>query len=205
MALNDSTRARFAVKALLSLGAATAALAVYAQTKQWATAAFRTWALATLTTMFMSAMVTAQAPGELRSHSGSTAQIRTVADAFARAVVAGDARAVAAMFAPDGYELPPGQPAVKGRPSIEQRYRAFFNSRVKVAAFTISPIASSIEGDVAYDVGTYLQRLSLPDGKTIDDVGKYIVILKRTQGEWKIAYSTYNGDSSTAPMPCSGH
>ena len=128
-----------------------------------------------------------------------------MADAFARAVVAGDAGAVAAMFAPDGYELPPGQPAVKGRPSIEQRYRAFFNSRVKVAAFTISPIASSIEGDVAYDVGTYLQRLSLPDGKTIDDVGKYIVILKRTQGEWKIAYSTYNGDSSTAPMPCSGH
>ena len=30
MALNDSTRLRFAVKALLSLGAATAALAVYA-------------------------------------------------------------------------------------------------------------------------------------------------------------------------------
>jgi uncharacterized protein (TIGR02246 family) len=154
----------------------------------------------------MTASMSAQAPATARrTHAESTAPIASMADAFSRAVVGGDPRAVAALFTPDGSELPPGQPAVKGRAAIEQRYRAFFTGPAKVTAFTISPIESAVVGDLAYTVGTYVQQLSLADGKTTADVGKYVVLLKRAQGEWKIAYSTYNGDSSTAPMPCSGH
>jgi uncharacterized protein (TIGR02246 family) len=195
-----------AMKTLLSVGAAATALAVCDQACRWTVTAIRASALATLSALFMTASMSAQAPATARrTHAESTAPIASMADAFSRAVVGGDPRAVAALFTPDGSELPPGQPAVKGRAAIEQRYRAFFTGPAKVTAFTISPIESAVVGDLAYTVGTYVQQLSLADGKTTADVGKYVVLLKRAQGEWKIAYSTYNGDSSTAPMPCSGH
>jgi uncharacterized protein (TIGR02246 family) len=193
-----------AMKTLLSVGAAATALAVCDQAWRWTVTTVRASAVATLSALFMTASMSAQTPAAAaHAGTGSPAQIRTVADSFTRAVVAGDARAVAALFAPDGYELPPAQPAVKGRASIEQRYRAFFSSGVKVTSFTLTPIASSIAGDVAYDVGVYEQHLSLPDGKAATDVGKYVVILKRTQGEWKAAYSTYNSDTTTPP--CAGN
>ena len=211
MAANDSNRqpasnlVRLAGRTLASTSAIAGLVLVGTQAKPWAIAARRTWTATTLTAMFISAMVTAETPAAAHAGTGSPAPIRTVADSFTRAVVAGDARAAAALFAPDGYELPPAQPAVKGRPSIEQRYRAFFSSGVKVTSFTLTPIASSIAGDVAYDVGTYEQQLSLPDGSAAADIGKYVVILKRTQGEWKVAYSTYNSDSTTAPCAGAGH
>ena len=49
-------------------------------------------------------------------------------------------------------------------------------------------------GDTAYDVGTYKQTLSMGSGATLNDKGKYSVILKRSGGEWKIAYLIYNSD-----------
>ena len=53
-------------------------------------------------------------------------------------------------------------------------------------------------GDTAYDVGTYRQTLALPGGGTVNDSGKYSVILKWSGGEWKIAYLLYDSD---APPP----
>lgn len=93
---------------------------------------------------------------------------------------AGDARAVAATFTVDGDELPPHHPAVKGRATIQQRYEAFFKGPVKMTAFAISPIESTIAGDVAYYVGTSTQTLLLPGG--VDDRSSCLLSLtRRTQ------------------------
>ena len=72
------------------------------------------------------------------------AQIANTPDVFTRAMLAGDARAVAATYTVDGYQLPPHHPAVKGRAAIQQRYEAFFKGPVKMTAFAISPIESTI-------------------------------------------------------------
>ena len=45
---------------------------------------------------------------------------------------------------------------------------------------------STSAGDTAYDVGIYALRLSTRTGM-VDDTGKYIVMLERTGGNWKIA------------------
>ncbi len=126
-------------------------------------------------------------------------EIVRVADAYVRAMLASDAATAAALYQEDGVEMPSCRPLVKGRAAIEQYFRGLMKE-VKITAFVLTHTESTISGDTAYDVGTYTQRLSTRDGM-VDDVGKYIVVLERTGGDWKIAYAIHNSDrpSPTAP------
>jgi uncharacterized protein (TIGR02246 family) len=198
----DNTLRNRLLRLSLYAGGSVAAVLVGIRATAWTVATLRSWTVATMSAMFISAAVAAQAPGGSAS-TGSRAnpEITAVADAYTRTFLAGDARAVAEMFTTDGYELPPNLPPVKGRTTIEARYHAFFNGPIKMTAFTLSHIEARIDGNTAYDVGTYEQRLSLPDGKSVTDTGKFVVILKRMPGEWKVAYSTYNSDLPAAPCP----
>jgi uncharacterized protein (TIGR02246 family) len=208
MARNESTwelkqfPVRRLVKTLLAAGTASLAVLAWMQSMSWVFTTLRNRMLATVALASMSAMVAAQAPsGRAPVQPTVNVQIANTADAFTRAMLAGDARAVAATFTVDGYELPPHHPAVNGRAAIQQRYEGFFKGPVKMTAFAISPIESTIAGDVAYYVGTSTQQLLLPDGKTVTEAGKHIAILKRIQGEWKLAYLTHNSD--VPALPCS--
>jgi hypothetical protein len=70
---------------------------------------------------------------------------------------------------------------------------------LKLTAFTFSHIECRIDRNVAYDVGTYEQHLARPSGETMTDRGKYLVILKRSQGAWKAANAIYNSDTPVQP------
>ncbi|HEY7498887.1 MAG TPA: SgcJ/EcaC family oxidoreductase [Vicinamibacterales bacterium] len=124
-------------------------------------------------------------------------EIVQAVETYRRAAMAGDARAVAAVYTEDAVELPACEPLVRGRAAIEQRYRKFFEGPVKRTAFTFSHLDTKIEGSVAYAVGTYDQRLSLPSGQTVSDTGKYLVILMRSKGAWKATYAIWNSDTPT--------
>src|SRR5262249_33137738 len=87
--------------------------------------------------------------------------IRAGADGYVAAVLSGDARAAAAVYREDAVEMVPGEPAIRGRAAIEQRYRGLFGSPVRVTVFTLDPSETRISGDVAFDVGTY-RRVAQP-------------------------------------------
>jgi hypothetical protein len=125
-------------------------------------------------------------------------------------------RTVAMIFALRGL-LAPASPAIEApnlatpRPEIVRVADAYVKAmlasdgllkEVKITAFMLTHTESTISGDTAYDVGTYTQRLSTRDGM-VDDTGKYIVMLKRTGRDWKIAYAIHNSDRPSM-MPGSG-
>jgi uncharacterized protein (TIGR02246 family) len=152
----------------------------------------------------MSAIVAAQAPSSSDTMQRTVnAQIVKVSDAYTRAILAGDARGLAALFTIDGYLMPPHIPAVKGQAAIQQGYETLFRGPAKITEFALSHIEAIIQGDLAFSAGTYTQRLLLSDGKTVGDTGKSIAILKRVQGEWKLAYLTYNSDLPSTPCALS--
>jgi uncharacterized protein (TIGR02246 family) len=165
-----------------------------------------TWARGTIGTFVVSTVLAAQRPAFTATPVKPTvdAAIVKIADDFRKAVLAADARAVAAMYREDGVELPNCAPAAKGRTAIEQRYREFFSTPIRMAAFTFTHAEAVASGDLAYDVGSYEDTLSLPDGSTATDKGKYVAILRRSQGDWKLAHLIYNSDAPAAPS-CSGH
>ena len=105
---------------------------------------------------------------------------------------------VAALYQEDAVEMPNCRPLVKGR-ADDRAVLSWPHEGGEITTFVLTHTESTISGDTAYDVGTYTQRLSTRDG-VVDDTGKYIVVLKRTGGDWKIAYAIHNSDRpSTIP------
>lgn len=124
------------------------------------------------------------------------------AEAFTKAVAAKDAKAVAALYVDDGIEMPPNRPAIKGKAAIEEYYAKLFNGPGPILEESTSThLEGRVSGDMAIDVGNYRDRIKLPDGNTINAVGKYIVVMKRVGEAWKVAYAIYNGDEPERPAP----
>ena len=131
--------------------------------------------------------------GQSRGAGSIDAAIARVADDYVKATLAGDAKAVAALYTEDAIEMPPNQPMVKGRAAIQQYYEKVFGG-MKMARFTLTHIETRAVGDSGYDVGTYQQNLTPQGGTALDETGKYVVILKRVGGAWKVAHAIYNSD-----------
>src|SRR5262245_63032479 len=90
------------LKPSLWIGGSIAAALFSIRAATWTAATMRSWTAATVTAMFMSAIVGAQTPGGGATRSGVNPEITALADAYTRAFLAGDARAVAEMFTTDG-------------------------------------------------------------------------------------------------------
>jgi uncharacterized protein (TIGR02246 family) len=133
---------------------------------------------------------------------GGADAIKAVADAYVKAALAGDAKAIAALYTDDAVEMPPHEPMVKGRAAIQQYYEKEFGSGMKMNSFTVTHIETQASGDHGYDVGTYQQSVT-PKGATaaMTDSGKYTVIVKRSGGAWKVAYAIYNSDQPPPKQP----
>jgi ketosteroid isomerase-like protein len=109
-------------------------------------------------------------------------------------VLAGDPARIAAFYLDNGIEMMPNRTWAEGRGTIQAMHQELCSGPVKVTGFSFTHLESSVAGDTAYDVGTYRETLSVPGAGPIEDVGKYVAILKRTGGEWKAAYVIYNSD-----------
>jgi uncharacterized protein (TIGR02246 family) len=190
------------MKSVFSVGAAAVAALAWREATSWLGALLRAWVLTTAATLIPTTVAAeTPSPDLSRQASAPAAEIARIADAYSSAILAGDARELAGLFAIDGSYLPPHQPAVKGRLAIQHHFEMFFKSPARMTGFSLSHFDTTVEGDVAYDVGTSEQRLRLPDGKTASETSKYVAVLKRIQGRWLLAYLTYNSDSPS--MPCS--
>jgi len=121
-------------------------------------------------------------------------------DAYLKAVVDGDARAVTAMFNDDAILMPPNQRLLRGRLAIQRFYEGWCHSPMKPASFSFDHLEATVSGDSAYDVGTYKMRIPAGPGRSVDESGKYATVLKRSAGEWKIAYLIFNSDVPPQPQ-----
>ena len=125
--------------------------------------------------------------------------ITQAADAFVAAVLRGDAAAVSQLYLEDGVEMPNCAPRASGRAAVEGYYRHLFEGPGRMTAFTLEHWETRIEGGLAYDVGASRQTIDRgPGAPPLAIVGKYLVVLRKSGGAWKVAYAIYNGDQ---PMP----
>jgi uncharacterized protein (TIGR02246 family) len=121
--------------------------------------------------------------------------VKAVADSYVKATLAGDAKAIVALYAEDAVEMPPNQPMIKGRAAIQAYYEKEMGSGMKVNSFTVTHLDTQAVGDRGYDVGTYRQSVTPPGASApVSDSGKYTVIVKRSGAGWQVAYAIYNSD-----------
>lgn len=118
----------------------------------------------------------------------SKATIEKLNGVWTAAFDKGDAAAVAALYAPDAYVLPPGGAMVNGRAEIEGFWKAAMRqvSRPKLATLDVLPLGSR----AAREIGTVtLETRAQPPQQL---VGKYVVVWRRIGGKWLLATDIWN-------------
>jgi uncharacterized protein (TIGR02246 family) len=140
-----------------------------------------------------------QPPMEMKADPAMiTAAVDSISRAFMAAVAARDTDAVVALYAPDARLLPPNAPASMGHEAIRAMWAGFLKTPDMQLNTQTSQIINSDAGDLVVDVGTYTFSGKDPKGKAFTEVGKYVTVLRKVDGAWKIVVDTFNSDQ---PMP----
>jgi ketosteroid isomerase-like protein len=108
------------------------------------------------------------------------------------ALDAKDPGAMTAIYAEDGVLLPPNSEAISGRAAIQAFWAEALVSGINGVAKDTEVYAHR---DLGYTVGTYTATGA--SGATIDE-GKYLIIWRNVDGEWKIHRDIWN---SSLPLP----
>jgi uncharacterized protein (TIGR02246 family) len=106
---------------------------------------------------------------------------------FLKSLEAGDAKAFAALFAPDGIELESGDAGVtKGRAAIEAAEAASAKDS-KITGGSIHTTNVYLDGGIAYETGTYNFDIALPGKPARTATGRYFEVWeKQPDGAWLI-------------------
>jgi len=95
----------------------------------------------------------------------------------------------------NGIQMPPGAPAVVGRPAIEKGIHESYQA-LDWEEFTINLEEVRVAGDWGFARGTYSASITpRAGGETAFLDGKYLTILKRQpDGSWKIFRDCFNSN-----------
>lgn len=108
---------------------------------------------------------------------------------YERAWSAGDARALAALFAEDGFVLQGGRAPIRGRESIRAAYEGQGGGPLRLRA-----LAYSVADSIGFVVGGYRY------GDATVDMGKFTLTLRLgADGRWQIFSDMDNGNVRRDP------
>jgi ketosteroid isomerase-like protein len=128
------------------------------------------------------------------------AAVRARSEGVAAAEAAFDIEAAIAYWAEDAICQPAGVPQIQGKQAITDLYNQFFvDGPLKSFSGSTTHIEVSAAGDLAYEYGVNRMVLAGPDGDLLD-MGKYLGIWKKLEGEWYIVALSFTSDEP-APVP----
>jgi uncharacterized protein (TIGR02246 family) len=141
------------------------------------------------------------APHPRPSDPGAREAIEAAVRRYVAASNAGDADALANLYADDAVLLPPDHEPVRGREAIGAYWSHGTDEGLEVTTLSVE-----VEGGLGYLVGRY--RLPATDEEPADS-GKYVMCLKRQRdGSWKLTADIWNqngddeaGEDDSAPAP----
>jgi len=119
--------------------------------------------------------------------------IASVNQKFLSAFSRGDAAGLAATYTSNGQALPPNSDIVEGKTAIQGFWQAVLDMGFKAA--TLETIELDIQGNTAIEVGKYTLQ---GEGGQILDEGKYLVVWKQEDGQWRWHRDIWN--SSLPPQ-----
>src|SRR5688572_33478320 len=91
------------------------------------------------------------------------------------------AAAIAALYASDARLLPPGGPPISGAAGIEAFWRGAMDLGIKAARLDTEEL--ELHGTRVVEVGRYALE---GDDQAPLDGGKYVVIWRQEEGEWRL-------------------
>ena len=146
--------------------------------------------------LFLALLLLAVAPAPAADLKADEARIRALIDEWLDAVAAKDADRTASFYAADGLLMPQGAPAAIGTAAVATAWAGLYAMKDFSLTFAPSSITVAEAGDMAFDIGTYELSFTGEDGKKVVDHGKYVVVWKKVDGDWKAAADIFNSDGA---------
>jgi len=116
---------------------------------------------------------------------------------FAKALIAKDAAAAARVYDVNASLLPPNESIITGRSNIQAYWQGLIDAGLVDAQ--VKTIDASSDGDLGYEIGTFMLKIQLEDGTIIIDEGKYTEILQRNEdGYWISLYGMWSANEPAA-------
>jgi uncharacterized protein (TIGR02246 family) len=130
--------------------------------------------------------------------------IRDLDAQWSQAAAAKDVEKIMSFYAEDAVMLVPNQPIASGKQAIRVEWTKMTSMPGFALSFSPSRVEVAKAGDMAYEYGTYNLMMTGPDGRPINDRGKFVVVWrKQTDNSWKVVADIFNSDlpmSSPAPQ-----
>lgn len=109
---------------------------------------------------------------------------------FSKAVMLGDHDAVTKMYTNNGKIFPNNRKILSGKDSIKTYWT--LPEGVKISHHKVTPAEIKIENDIAYDYGYYEGKTQSMDNNESSWQGKYVIIWKKIDKDWKIYLDIWN-------------
>jgi uncharacterized protein (TIGR02246 family) len=158
-----------------------------------------------ITCLSVGLLAACQAPAE-QAETQAGAETLVVADAAAEAqairavnaqwlaaVENKDATATASFYTSDGRLMAPNSPTAQGTAAIAEAFAGMFGLPNVAISWSQSSVEVGLGGTLAYDIGTYTLSYDGPTGP-VQDHGKYVVVWKKVNDEWRVAADIFNSD-----------
>lgn len=110
--------------------------------------------------------------------------------AFSDHVMAGDAALIAEAYTEDGKIFPNRKDIMEGREALQKYWTP--GEGYSISHHKITPAEITVTGDQAYDYGYYEGKTKQEDGSETSWKGKYVIVWKKVEGEWKIYLDIWN-------------
>jgi uncharacterized protein (TIGR02246 family) len=134
-------------------------------------------------------------PAQAADESTAETQIRQVDKEWQAAFGTRDPKAIAQFYMENAVLLAPGAPIAQGREAIADAWKSIMLELKDFhLEFAPTKIEAASSGDLAYELGTYSLRYQDEDDAQVEDNGKYVVVWKKADGNWKAAADIFNTD-----------
>jgi len=109
---------------------------------------------------------------------------------FSKDYMNADYDAMLEAYTVDGKMFPTDVDVIEGHEAIKKRWIAQKDS--KILYHQMKPVEINFLGNHAYDYGYYQGKTKKPDGSVLDWKGKYVVVWKKVDNDWKMYLDIWN-------------
>ena len=122
------------------------------------------------------------------NRAADEAALRAALEEWSGAAEAKDAEKFASFYAADGILMLENAPDAHGMAALLQGTTYMMSDPNFSLSFAPDRVVVARSGDLAYDIGSYTQTVSDPEGNPVTQKGQYVdVWQKNAAGEWKVA------------------
>jgi len=122
--------------------------------------------------------------------------IQSLEDQWLVALQKSDVEKIMSFFADDAVNMNPNKPIIIGLEGIRNSTNSMFTDTtllLNTYSGTVDVIEVSASGDFAYARGQQQITIKTKEG-LVNDKGKWVDVLKKINGQWKVIVSIGNGD-----------